>query len=196
MPRFQACPPVDGETKPELPLHEAPCSSSIILDLGYEQEWSFPASYIRTKLRSCPSPRLSRISRRPNCTGTFQCRSNNEHAIPRDRSSDESGRGSRSSGSGCLAVVVVVLLFALLGRWVVRRSTGRRWFSVFRSRVTSPRTFTSPLRSARRVLLRCWPSVIPRLAPGVCSVISGIRERNRGFEGIAPARLVLFNSAF
>ena len=49
-----------------------------------------------------------------NCTGTFQCHSNNEHAIPRDRSSDKLGRGSRSSG--CLAVVVV-LLFAHLGRW-------------------------------------------------------------------------------
>ena len=101
----------------------APSSTSATKDR------SFSALYIRTKLRSCglfsfTTPLTVKcISRRPNCTGTFQCRSNNEHVIPRDRSLGESGRGSRSSG--CLAAVVV-LLFALLGRWVVRRSTRRR----------------------------------------------------------------------
>ena len=48
-----------------------------------------PYPYIRIKRRSCPSPltaplTVNCISRRPNCTGTFQCHSNNEHAIPRE----------------------------------------------------------------------------------------------------------------
>ena len=83
------------------------------------KDWSFSAPCIFAQnvalLSFTASLTAKCISRRPNCTDTFQCHSNNEHAIPRDRSSDKLGRGSRSSG--CLAVVVVVLLFAHLGRW-------------------------------------------------------------------------------
>ena len=38
------------------------------------------------------------ISARLNCNGTFQCRSINESANPRSRSSDESGRGRAARG--------------------------------------------------------------------------------------------------
>ena len=104
----------------------------------------------------CTSLIINCVSERPNCTGTFQCRSMNEHATPRSLSSEESGRGSRRSG--CL-VVVVVSLFALLGRCVVRRSTGRRLFFVFRSRVTSPRASRSSARSVRWAVLLCRPAI-------------------------------------
>ena len=59
----------------------------------------------------CAPPVTNCRSSRPNYTGTFQCHSTSERANFRDRSSDGSGRGSRSSG--CLAVVGVSL-FALL----------------------------------------------------------------------------------
>ena len=109
------CLPVAGEPTPGLPLREAPCSSSIIIDLGHEGlELLSSIHSHKTPLLSFTAPLTANcISRRPNCTGTFQCHSNNEHAIPRDRSSDKLGRGSRSSG---YLAVVVVLLFAHLRR--------------------------------------------------------------------------------
>ena len=110
------CLPVAGEPTPGLSPREAPCSSSIILDLGHEGLGLLSSihSHKTSLLSFTASLTANCTSRRPNCTGTFQCHSNNEHAISRDRSSDKLGRGSRSSG--CLAVVVV-LLFAHLGRW-------------------------------------------------------------------------------
>ena len=105
--------PVDEETKLELPLREVPCSLSIDLDLDHEQLALLSSGHSREASLSCLTTSLaanSDSSSRPYCNGTFQCRSNNERANSRDRSSDGSGRGSRSSG--CL-VVVVVSLFAL-----------------------------------------------------------------------------------
>ena len=129
--------------------------------------WSFSAPYSHTQLRYLPSPLttsliINCVSEQPNCTGTFQCRSMNEHATPRSLSSEEPGRGARSSG--CLVVVVVVVsLFALL---TVSRSLrrceeapGRRLFFVFRSRVTSPRASRSPARSVRWAVLLCRPAI-------------------------------------
>ena len=116
---------VDAETKPELPLREAPGSLSIDLNLDHEpRELLSSARSHETSLSSLTAAPVTNChSSRPNCTGTFQCRSMNEHATPRSLSSEESERGSRSSG--CL-VMVVVLLFALLGRCVAQRSTRRR----------------------------------------------------------------------
>ena len=93
------CLAVEGETKPGLPLREAPCSSSIIFDLDREalEFLSSVHSHETSVLSFITSLTVNCTSRRPNCIGTFQCRSINEHAIPQDRSSDESGRGSRSS---------------------------------------------------------------------------------------------------
>ena len=117
--------PVDEETKVELPLREAPCSLSICLDLDHELLALLSSEHSREASLSCLTTSLAANSdsSRPYCNGTFQCRSNNERANSRYRSSDGSGRGSRSSG--CL-VVVVVSLFVLLGRCVAQRSTGRR----------------------------------------------------------------------
>jgi len=152
------CGSVDDETKPELLLGEAPSSLSIDLSLAHGPLELL--SSIQSHATSLPALTTSLIincvSERPNCTGTFQCRSMNEHATPRSLSSEESGRGSRRSG--CL-VVVVVSLFALLGRCVVRRSTGRRLFFVFRSRVTSPRASRSSARSVRWAVLLCRPAI-------------------------------------
>ena len=139
--------PVDEETKVELPLREAPCSLSIGLDLDHELlELLSPEHSHGTSLSSLTAPPVANCrSSRPNYTGTFQCHSTSERANVRDRSSEGSDRGSRSSG--CL-VMVVVLLFALLGRCVAQRSTGRRGFWGFRSRCASPR---APRWSARPV---------------------------------------------
>ena len=156
--RGNVCGSVDDETKPELLLGEAP--SSLSIDLSLSQGPLELLSSMQSHATSLPALTTSLIincvSGRPNCTGTFQCRSMNEHATPRSLSSEESGRGSRSSG--CL-VVVVVSLFALLGRCVVRRSTGRRLFFVFRSRVTSPRASRSSARSVRWAVLLCRPAI-------------------------------------
>ena len=122
---------------------EAPYSLSIIIDLGRELLGLLgPEHSYETSLPSLTTSLIINcISARLNCTGTSQCRSINEPANPRSRSSDESGRGSRDSG--CL-VVVVVSWFVLLGCCcVVQRSTGRRLFFVFQSRVTSPRASRS-----------------------------------------------------
>ena len=116
---------------------EAPYSLSIIIDLGLELLGLLsPVHSYETSLPSLTTSLIINcISARLNCNGTFQCRSINERANPRSRSSDESRRGSRSSG--CL-VVVLVSWFVLLGRCVVRRSTGRQLFSCF-SRESPPR---------------------------------------------------------
>ena len=121
---------------------EAPYSLSIIIDLGRELLGLLgPVHSYETSLPSLTTSLIINcISARLNCNGTFQCRSINERPHPRIRLSDEPGRGSRRSG--CL-VVVVVSLFALPGRCVVQRSTGRRLFFVFLSRVTSPRASRS-----------------------------------------------------
>ena len=102
--------PVDEETKLELPLREAPCSLSIGLDLEHELLALLSSEHSREASLSCLTTSLAANSDspRPYCNGTFQCRSNNERANSRDRSSDGSGRGSRSSG--CVVVVVVSLL--------------------------------------------------------------------------------------
>ena len=104
--------PVDEETKLELPLREAPCSLSIGLDLDHELLEILSSEHSREASRSCLTTSLAANSDslQPYCNGTFQCRSKNERASSRDRSSD--GPGRRSFSSGCL-VVVVVLLFAL-----------------------------------------------------------------------------------
>ena len=130
--------PVDDETKPELPLHEASSSLSIDLDLDHELLELLSSGHSHgTSLSSLTAaPVTNYHSSRPNYTGTFQCHSTSERVNFQDRSSDGSDRGSRSSG--CL-VMVVVLLFALLGRCVAQRSTGRRGFWGFRSRCASPR---------------------------------------------------------
>ena len=133
---------------------EASYSLSIIVNLGREILGLLsPVHWYETSLPSLTTSLiLNCISARLNCTGTSQCRSINEPANPRSRSSDESGRGSRDSG--CL-VVVVVSWFVLLGCCVVQRSTGRRLFFVFQSRVTSPRASRSSAWSVRWLLSLC-----------------------------------------
>ena len=156
---------------------EAPYSLSIIIDLGRELLGLLgPEHSYETSLPSLTTSLIINcISARLNCNGTFQCRSINESANPRSRSSEESGRGSRSSG--CL-VVVVVSWFVLLGRCVVQRGTGRRFF--FRVSVASH----LPARVAIVGLVcamasvalpvsdrRNSTSVISRLARGGCWVV-------------------------
>lgn len=173
---------------------EAPYSLSIIIDLGPELLGLLsPVHSYETSLPSLTTSLIINcISARLNCNGTFQCRSINERANPRSRSSDESRRGSRSSG--CL-VVVLVSWFVLLGRCVVRRSTGRQLF--FRVLVASH----LPARVAIVGLIcamasvalpasdrRNSTSVISRLARGGCwvvikksAVFTSLRERVRSF---------------
>jgi len=112
---------------------------------------SFSAPHVRMKHETSLSsltaaPVTNCHSSRPNYTGTFQCHSTSERVNFRDRSSDGSDRGSRSSE--CL-VMVVVLLFALLGRCVAQRSTGRRGFWGFGSRCASPRASRWSARPVR-----------------------------------------------
>ena len=120
------CGSVDNETKPELLLGEAPSSLSIDLSLSHGP-LELLSSMVQSHATSLPALTtpliINCVSGRPNCTGTFQCRSMNEHATPRSLYSEESERGSRSSGC---RVVVVVSLFVLLGRCVALRSTRRR----------------------------------------------------------------------
>ena len=133
------------------PARSASASTSIT------SHGSFSAPHVRMKLRSLPSPRLRWRTviplDRPNCTGTFQCHSTSERANFRDRPSDGSDRGSRSSG--CL-VMVVVLLFALLGRCMAgaqkHRTAGVLGISVsMRVPARIPLVSTArALRSARR----------------------------------------------
>ena len=136
------------ETKPELPLREAPGSLSIDLNLDHEPRelLSFARSHETSLSSLTAAPVTNCHSSRPNYTGTFQCHSTSERVNFRDRSSDGSDRGSRSSE--CL-VMVVVLLFALLGRCVAQRSTGRRGFWGFGSRCASPRASRWSARPVR-----------------------------------------------
>ena len=115
--------------------------------------WSFSAPYIHTQLRSlahhASDCELPIPHDRTAMALFFSAARLTSPLNPRGRLSDELGRGSRSSGlsdelgrgsrssSGC-HVVVVVSLFALLGRCVVQRSTERRLFLCF-SRESPPR---------------------------------------------------------
>ena len=79
---------------------EAPYSLSIIVDLGRELLGLLgPVHSYETSLPSLTTSLIINcISARLNCNGTFQCRSINESANPRSRSSDESGRGRAARG--------------------------------------------------------------------------------------------------
>ena len=113
------------ETKPELPLREAPGSLSIDLNLDHEPRGLLSSA--RSHETSLPSLPTSLTVNCELLTTDLQWR----FSAPVDQRSPQSprstarwvGRGSRSSR--CL-VVVVVSLFVLLGRCVAQRSTGRR----------------------------------------------------------------------
>ena len=164
---------------------------STILDLVHELlELPNPVHSRETSLSSLNTPLTASChSSRLICNGTFQCRSINEPANPQDRSSGRSGQGSRSS-SYCL-VVVVVSLFAVLGRCVVQRSTRRRLVFVFRSRVASPRGSRSPARPVRPLLSA---SVISRIAPGGCLVV--VKNKSEFFALLRERTRFFFISAF
>ena len=100
-----------------------------------------------------------------------------------------------SHSSRCLAVVVV-LLFAHLGRWWCEEAPDGGDFLGF-GRELPPRA-----RPDRRPDLRIWSCCAAGLrslrfhfgdyASRPWRVISGIKNKNRGFGGIAPVGLVLF----
>ena len=83
-----------------MPLREASSSLSIDLDLDHELLGLLgPVHSYETSLPSLTTSLIINcISARLNCNGTFQCRSINESANPRSRSSDESGRGRAARG--------------------------------------------------------------------------------------------------
>jgi len=149
---------VDEETESELPLCEAPCSFSTILDLGPRTTGASQPRAFARNFALFPH----HVSHRelPFATTDLQW----HFSVPLDQRVRQSprsivgqvGQGSRSSD--CL-VVVVVSLFAVLGRCVVQRSTGRRLVFVIRSRVASPRGSRSPARPVRSLLSRCRPPV-------------------------------------
>ena len=147
-----------------MPLREASSSLSIDLDLDHELlELLSPEHSHGTSLSSLTaSPVTNCRSSRPNYTGTFQCHSTSEDANFRDRSSDGSGRGSRSSG--CPAVVVVSL-FALLVLCGAKKHRTAALFRVLQSRVTSPRASRPPAR-----LVRWGPSCCRPQPPQVAAV--------------------------
>ena len=147
--------PVDEETKLELPLREAPCSLSIGLDLDFGLLALLSSEHSREASLSCLTTPLAANSNssRPYCNGTFQCRSNNERANSHRRTERAGGRAawgvSSWSSFRCLR---------FLGCCVVRRSTDRRWISVFRPRATFPLASRSPARSVRWAVSRSRPS--------------------------------------
>ena len=120
-----------------------------------------------------------------------------EHATLRDRSSDKLGRRSRSSG--CIAVVVV-LLFAHLGRWWCEEAPDGGDFLCF-GRELSPRA-----RPDRRPDLRggsCCAAGLRSLrfhfadfASRAWRVLSEIRGEIEVWGGGSACGFGLFNSAF
>ena len=168
-----------------MPLREA--SSSLSIDLSLSQGPLELLSTMQSHATSLPALTTSLIincvSGRPNCTGTFQCRSMNEHATPRSLSSEESERGSRSSG--CL-VVVVVSLFVLLGRCVALRSTpdgGDFGYFGLDSRPRAPPAGQhGPCAEVREVAGLRFPRLhFGGFAPRAWRVSAGRLEKNRGF---------------
>ena len=136
------------ETKPELPLREAPGSLSIDLNLDHEpRERLSSARPHETSLPSLPT------SLTVNCelrTTDLQWR----FSAPLDQRSPQSPRSTvrwveRGSRSSRCLVVVVVSLFVLLGRCVAQKSTRRRRFGVIRSRFASPRASRWSARPVR-----------------------------------------------
>ena len=166
------CLAVDGETKPGSPLREAPCSSSIIFDLDHEalELLSSVHSHESSFLPFTTSLTVNYISRRPNCTGTFQCRSINEHAILRDRSSDESGRVRTAHGASPWSLFCC-LRFSVAG-WCEEAPDGGDFMVLVASYLPTRVQITAPICAAGPVALlapgrRISASVISRLARGV-----------------------------
>ena len=116
-------------------------------------------------------------SSRPYRNDTFQCRSNNEQANSRGPGLAQLGVGV--SRRGRCRYLLRGLRF--LCCCVVRRSTDRRWSSVFWPRATYPLAPRSPARSVRWAVSHSRPSAFgrristsafghSRLAPGGCRV--------------------------
>ena len=179
-----------------MPLREASSSLSIDLDLDHElMELLSPEHSHGTSLSSLTaSPVTNCRSSRPNYTGTFQCHSTSERANFRDRSSDGSGRGSRSSG--CLAVVGVSL-FALLVLCGAKKHRTAALFRVLRSRVTSPRASRPPARLVRWGPSCCRPQIaavpLRSFAPRARRLSCGAQEKKVGFLDLTTAGLLRFS---
>ena len=108
-------------------------------------------------------------------------------ATPRSLSSEESERGSRSSG--CL-VVVVVSLFVLLGRCVALRSTpdgGDFGYFGLDSRPRAPPAGQhGPCAEVREVEGLKFPRLhFGGFAPRAWRVSAGRLKKNRGFSGFS-----------
>ena len=159
----------------------------------------------RKLLSSAPSSRETSLPSLPtsltvNCellTTDLQWR----FSAPLDQRSPQSprstvrwvGRGSRSSR--CL-VVVVVSLFVLLGRCVAQRAPDGGDFGYF-GIDSRPRTHPAGQHGPCAEVRKAAGLTFSRLhfggfAPRAWRVSAGRLEKNRGFFGIAPARLVLF----
>ena len=173
------------ETKPELPLREAPGSLSVDLNLDHEpRELLSSARSHETSLPSLPT------SLTVNCellTTELQWR----FSAPLNQRSPQSprstvrwvGRGSRSSR--CL-VVVVVSLFVLDGG-------DFGYFGLDSRPRAHPAGQHGPCAEVRKAAGLTFSRLhFGGFAPRAWRVSAGRLEKNRGFFGIAPARLVLF----
>ena len=117
-----------------------PGGVSIDLDLDHELlELLSPEHSHGTSLSPLTAPPVTNCrSSRPNYTGTFQCHSTSEDANFRDRSSDGSGRGSRSSGCPVSRRGRRFVVCTSRSVWC-KKNTGRRLCFVFFSRESPPR---------------------------------------------------------
>ena len=149
--------PVDEETKVELLLREAPCSLSICLDLDHELLALLSSEHSREASLSCLTTPVAANSdsSRSYCNGIFSAAQiTSEPVLEIDRRTGRavgrSARGVSSWSSFCC--------LRFLSCRLVRRSTDRRWSSVFWPRATSPLTSRSPARSVRWAVSRSRPS--------------------------------------
>ena len=93
--------------------------------------------------------------------------------------------------------MVVVLLFALLGRCVAQRSTGDGGDLGYVGLDSRPRAHPAGQHGPCAEVRKAAGLTLSRLlfggfAPRAWRVSAGRLEKNRGFFDIAPARLVLF----
>ena len=133
-------------------------------------------------------------SSRPYCNGTFQCRSNNERANSRYRSSDGVGPGVAQLGVSRRGRRFVVCALSVAAWRKEAPDGGDFWYFGLDSRPRAhPAGQHGPCAEVRKAAGLTFSRLhFGGFAPRAWRVSAGRLEKNRGFFGIAPARLVLF----
>ena len=160
------------------------------------KDWSFSAPYIRTKRRSCPSPRLSPQTVFPDdqtAQALFSAAQiTSEPILDIDR---RTGRTGGRAARGVSSWSLFCCLRFSVAAWRKEAPDGGDFgdFGLDARPRAHPAGQHGPCAEVRKAAGLTFSRLhFGGFAPRAWRVSAGRLEKNRGFFGIAPARLVLF----